>query len=198
MVVELKQRALLAVVLLLLPAAWACDSNTAAPTKTELTYGSVATNNGVTFIGGSGVALTCTVGNAAVPGANPIPPLSDPVRPFNNPIPVLVSSTQSVAAMAIVSPASISLNPGFMHSLLPPVQAFLFFRECGRFNVTHAAGPALFTGTTCWSVRRLQQMNMFGPSERTAIQRFLELTFPFATATVPSGVQQWATIGSCL
>jgi hypothetical protein len=124
--------------------------------------------------------------------------MSNPIQPLNNPIPLLVSSTQSAAAMAIMAPPSISLNPAFFRPLLPAVQAFLFFRECGRFNVPHVAGPALFTGSTCWSVRRLQQMNLFGPSERVAIQRFLEQAFPFATPSVPSGVQQWATIGSCL
>ena len=197
MVVELKQRTLVAVVLLLLPASWACDSNSTSPTKTELTYGSVSTTNGATFIGGSGMALTCTVDDA-FQGANSIPPLSNPVQPFNNPIPLLVSSTQSAAAMAIVAPPSISLNPVFLQSLLPPVQAFLFFRECGRFNTTHAAGPAMLTGTTCWSVRRLQRMNLFGPSDRAAIQRFLEVTFPSSTASMPSGALQWGMVESCL
>jgi hypothetical protein len=196
MVVELKHKALAAV--LLLSASWGCDSNTTGPTKTELTYGSVATNSGVTFIGNSGLALTCTVDSAtSFQSTNPIPPLSNPVQPFNNPIPLLVSSTQPVAAMAVVAPPSIALNPAFFQPLVPPVQAFVFFRECGRFNMPHVAGPALFTGMTCWSVRKLQQMNLFGPSERAAIQRFLAQAFPFATPSVPSGVEQWGIVGSC-
>jgi hypothetical protein len=197
MAVELKQRALAAVLLLLL-AGWGCDGNTTAPTRAKVSYSPVTTNNGGTFAGSSGLPLSCTIDNGVPASQGPIPPMSNPIPPLDNPIPLLVSSTQSAAAIAIDSPPSIFINPGLLLSLLPPVRAFVFFRECARFNMPRHAGSAFFDGTTCWSVRRLQQMNLFGPSERTAIQRFLELTFPFATPSVPSGAHQWATIATCL
>jgi hypothetical protein len=202
MVGELKRKAFVAVLLL---ATGGCDNNVAAPTKVAMTAGSVRTTvgsgtfvGGGTFVGTSGVAMTCAVDNSAAAFQGPIPVMTNPIPPLGNPIPLLVNPTQSAAAVAIFLPPSISLNLGFFEPLLLPVQAFVFFRECGRFNVTHATGPAVFTGATCWSVRRLRQMSLFGPAERAAIQRFLEQTFPFTTASAPSGADQWRLMTSCL
>ena len=189
-----KQQALVAVLLL---ATCGCDNNNVAgPTKMLLTYGSVHTTDGATFVSTSGVAMTCAVDTP--PSQGPIPPLGNPVPPLGNPIPLLMNPTQSAPAVAIFAPPSISLNLAFFQPLVLPVQAFVFFRECGLFSVTHASAPAKFTGSTCWSVRRLQQMNLFGPAEQATIRRFLEQTFPAATASMPSGAEQWRQMTSCL
>ncbi len=177
----------------------ACDRDITGPTKSELTLRSAGTTNGVTFVSNTGLSLACGIDNSAVPsqGLSPIPPLTNPIPPLTNPIPLLVNPTQNAAAVATFAPPSISLNPRLLLPLLPAVQAFVFFRECGRFNIGQLTGPALSTSINCWSARRLRHMNLFGPSEQSAIQRFLEQTFLRGTPSAPSGAEQWRMMASC-
>ena len=196
---EFKRTALIAVLVF---ATSACDdNNVAGPTKAgissrpSISYGSVTTTNGVTFVGSSGFAMTCSIDTTSTQG--PIPVLGNPVPPLGNPIPLLVNPAQTFGAVAIFSPPSISLNFAFFQPLPQPVQAFVFFRECARFSVTHQSGPTFFNSGNCWTIRRLREMNLFGPAEQAAIQKFLEQTFPFATAAAPSGADQWRQMNSC-
>jgi hypothetical protein len=187
-------------------ASWGCDSNVAAPTRSEMTSRAAAPVPGVvapvlvsTFVGRGGLAMTCTVADGVLSHpSSPVPPMTSSIPQLGNPIPLLLNPTQSEIVVTTLLPPRIALNPTFFPALPLSVQAFVFFRECGRFNITPASEPAFLTGASCWSIRRLRDMNLFAASDREAIRRFLERTFPFATGIAPNGADQFRLMQSCL